>query len=469
MPRVLPRLLDRLAKTPFAARDNGGVDPSFGRNPKRRWRYPSTSPLPAPSFSPAGRAHSLLLDDADPISNSKLYVRQKRPPPAVRVHANQKREIVGADGRTRRVAPHRMSALEREWWSNPYLRMLASPVRCCMMSDRSLPNDFLVRLAAVRLPTPRGAREATLLVPDGLQHPRYTNKRVGKGRYVVCRASAVDALGERAHYRRYAPNLSHHALLGRQIGHLLRLRALQELRLLAASLSLRPRGALDHPLIRRLTRAEFDELAIAGSVPWEGAAAVLVVPPVNRDKNTGKRPRPEAGMALLPLETEEITGRKALPPSVMYQVVGDGGDGGMTLSRAGVPLYNGVAMFPDREQRAALHQALSEVLKVERRARFKEEGRRRKVESAAAQEDATEKDTTPKEKKERAKGGAKMSHAFLICSDADTLLRADAVPFLIALWRVRMWEGGGFDDNPPPSQWEVARYTQPQSQCSGVA
>jgi len=46
----------------------------------------------------------------------------------------------------------------------------------------------------------------------------------------------------------------------------------------------------------------------------------------------------------------------------------------------------------------------------------------------------------------RARGDEKASHPFLLCSDASTVLRGDAVGAAIALWRVRMWEGEGWEE-----------------------
>ena len=46
----------------------------------------------------------------------------------------------------------------------------------------------------------------------------------------------------------------------------------------------------------------------------------------------------------------------------------------------------------------------------------------------------------------RSLGDQKASHAFLLCSDAETCRRADAAATAIALWRVRMWEGSGWEE-----------------------
>jgi len=44
-----------------------------------------------------------------------------------------------------------------------------------------------------------------------------------------------------------------------------------------------------------------------------------------------------------------------------------------------------------------------------------------------------------------ARGDQKASHAFLLYSDENTSRRVDTVPAAIALWRVRMWEGAGWE------------------------
>ncbi|OBZ76184.1 hypothetical protein A0H81_03965 [Grifola frondosa] len=105
------------------------------------------------------------------------------------------------------------------------------------------------------------------------------------------------------------------------------------------------------------------------------------------------------------------------------------------LPHSKVPLYNGVALFPSRPQRAALHSALLRILDLEYQ-------------------------KAPKDKKaERGHGEQKGSHAFLLCSDAATVLRVDTVPLAIALWRVRMWEGGGREDSADPTGgWTFKRW-----------
>jgi hypothetical protein len=41
----------------------------------------------------------------------------------------------------------------------------------------------------------------------------------------------------------------------------------------------------------------------------------------------------------------------------------------------------------------------------------------------------------------------------LLCADAETSRRADGAAVGIALWRVRMFEGGGWDASPNSNGW----------------
>lgn len=92
-------------------------------------------------------------------------------------------------------------------------------------------------------------------------------------------------------------------------------------------------------------------------------------------------------------------------------------------------LYNGVALFPSRPQRAALHQKLNELLMVERRARRRGDAKPQGESNKSSDHRTSEQ---------------KASHAYLLLSDSETILRADSVPLAIALWRVRLWEGAGW-------------------------
>ncbi|KAJ6629142.1 hypothetical protein B0H10DRAFT_2428536 [Mycena sp. CBHHK59/15] len=456
-----------------------------------------------------------------------------------------------------------MSNQERIWWSSPYLRMLASPIRQCILTDRYLPMDFMIRLAPMQLvrpPTTAVARsnvhKSLVLLPDGLQHPRFKVRRSGKGAYLVCWKDSLELIITRGKYKRLSPNLTAHPRLVEQVSHLLRLRVLQELQLVAEQLEAqyRDRRHVDAlplkphpPLIRRLTRAEWAEMRSTGIIPFPGAMAVLVVPPVNRNPTTKTRPDTQDAMSPAPLAPSMPPPLRALPPlSVLHpthapppartkitQAVWDpriarlnhpsweqeererqGADqyslglveptgrrlAGTTrkvdvkvlerwvkaeadLRRADameevlaaaaapvevevevpphaevkVPLYNGVALFPSAVQRAKLHELLTRLLGVERNSRYS---------AGAVGKHQREKEEVKDKGDRQVKGDNKGSHAFLICSSHE----ADVGGIGVALWRIRMWEGGGWkkrsrdmEDGEGEEEWPWIQRRKPAS------
>jgi hypothetical protein len=239
-------------------------------------------------------------------------------------------------------------------------------------------------------------------------------------------------------YKRYSRNAHVHPLLAQHIGHLLRVRILQELEFLADQLQTRPRGATDSPLLRRLTRAEFKLIKTTGVIPDQNAVAVLIVPPLNKSPITKARPVPSASPAFIDHEVTQQDDNtpplRPLPPlSILYPTAdsSDNKDDLHDLSRSQVPLYNGLTLFPSRPQRAALHERLLRLLFIEGRARYREHGPDHSPGDNAGRRSCSDQ---------------KASHAFLLRSDSSTLKRADAAVIAIALWRLRMWEGGGWDD-----------------------
>ncbi len=213
---------------------------------------------------------------------------------------------------------------------------------------------------------------------------------------------------------------------------------LQELEVLGQLLRRRSRNAEERPVLRRLTREEWKEISATGVIPYENAVAVLVVPPLNKDPNTKKRPEPPSSSNPI-VEEPLVTGRPLPPVSVLHPASPELeiDDAESFLPYARLPLYNGLALFPSRAQRAALHAALNQVLSVEHSARSREAGR-----TGPSEKDNAIGNTQKTDKP--ARNNEKASHAYLLCSDADSLLRADSVPLAIALWRIRMWEGAGW-------------------------
>jgi hypothetical protein len=237
-------------------------------------------------------------------------------------------------------------------------------------------------------------------------------------------------------YKRHSANLSAHPMLSEQISYLLRIRVLQEFELLA---QMRPRAAEGHLVLRRLTRAEFRFVKETGLIPYENAVAVIVVPPLNRDLTTKKRPEPSSPFAEGPPGDVTTVPSRPLPLLSSLHATRETNDIPElppTHARPLVPLYNGLTLFPSPSQRAAFYSILTRILLIERRARYRDHGPPHTSSNDACKESESE--------DKRAKGEQKASHAFLLCSDSGTVLRADTAAAAIALWRVRMWEGAGW-------------------------
>lgn len=416
MPRLVPRLLriisreESLEKTyPFDIR-------IFRCRPKS---LVNPNP-PKPSFHPAKYPRSILLTSAplNPITRSRFYFRHKSLPPRIYL---PKRPIARANEHDR---PRQMSEDERRWWANPYLRMLSSPIRRCMVTNRYFPSDFLIRLGPVRLP----AKTSTniVLVPDGLQHTKFTARRLGRAVYVLCSRGAFRYIQKRGQSlvrgQRMHPNL------GDYVAHLLRLRVLQELELLVEQLECS--SNVTHEVIRRLTRQEWENIKDTGTIPFANAVAVLVVPPLNKDPKTKQRPEPIMSAAPLPDDGGSLKQRSSLP---LFQLLPEKSstEHPDILPSYQVPLYHSIALFPNKHQRAALHSLLLRILAIQRRS------------SQPITRDTRDKT----EVRPRASGDAKYSHAFLISSDSDSVLRGDISSTAIALWRVQMFESDEMDDN----------------------
>ena len=306
-----------------------------------------------------------------------------------------------------------------------------------------LMTDFLIRISAIRLPhdlqpNSKSNREftpQTTLLPDGLQHPKFAARGSNRGGYMLCNREAVPLLIERGAYRRVGHYLSVHALFAEQIAHLLRLRVLQELELLGdrmASLLGRPGAIYNSRIIRRLTRQEWKHIRSTGVIPYPKAVAILVVPPLNRDPVS--QTRPEASMSASPLvecvSPSLVNPPLRLPLSILHPTTASKAESDSTLPQARIPLYNGVSLFPARPQRAALYDLLIRLLDIEKRSRNRTSSTPDSPRTADVVNDWDKKG----------------SHAFLLCSDAEVSRRADVAAVGIALWRVRMFEGCGWDD-----------------------
>ncbi|EJD01176.1 uncharacterized protein FOMMEDRAFT_29923 [Fomitiporia mediterranea MF3/22] len=428
MPRLLPRLLKWLEHNPLSQPDYRGPLLKQSRRSRRSlWRPTPSADEFTEAYLLPNRRRSIVLDEDNIFTSREKNTRHKRLPPVLKLQKNQEGLVINND------TPREMTEQEKQWWSSPYLRMLSSSFRRCMVSGKHLPTDFLIRLVALRMPRTRTSPAASVLVPDGILHPKFAKRAHGTGHYLTCWNKALDWMIKKEVPERIYKNAFAHSLLSEQIGHQLRLRVLQELELLVYKLKVVSRTTGDGDVVlRRLTRTEWTTMKSTGNIPWPGASCVLVVPPVNRDPRTKQRAQPNYSNTP-PEETSidsnssEVEG-KTLPPlpelSVLYPTEPPNFEEPLDflqdshLPQSRVPLYNGLTLFPSRTQRAALHEKLCELLGIERQ----------------------------KLKKRRRHTDDKSSHAFVLFSTAKTLSRVDTVPLLIALWRIRMWEGAGWGD-----------------------
>lgn len=266
------------------------------------------------------------------------------------------------------------------------------------------------------------------LVPDGLLHPKYTNRNVSGGLYVLCWRKAITQL-EKGAYKRMSPELTLYSHLEQQVAHLLRLRVLQEFELLTERLEYavkHHRNFGTSPVLRRLTREEWGLMRSTGSLPCQNAVAVLIVPPPNRNGLTKERPK--GSLSALP-PTDEHVLKNPPPTSILLSAVEDSSNEEISnvLPPLQIPLYNSIAAFPSRSQRAALHALLLRILTAER---F--------VKRFYAKQDPISQPIIKRD------SSTKGSHAFLLCADENTVHRGDSTAVALALWRLRMYDSEGW-------------------------
>lgn len=138
MPRLLPRLIKTLASPLADARDRPLQNPAF-RQQNKTLKSSHREVPPRPSFSPAGRTRSILLDAQSPITKPWLHARHKSLPPRIRLHNRGRVGVNGRNGQgelTDAVCdrPRRMTVQERAWWANPYRAFPLPQVKSNIMS-----------------------------------------------------------------------------------------------------------------------------------------------------------------------------------------------------------------------------------------------------------------------------------------------------------------------------------------------
>lgn len=191
--------------------------------------------------------------------------------------------------------------------------------------------------------------------------------------------------------------------------------------MLLARLCASPKALKETVVLRKLTQSEWDMLQETNEISVNDAICILVVPPLDNDPQTGCQPQPDYSLvpSLDELRESRAPGEDDPPLSVLCKTGESIHDeppdflGDEHHPDARVPLYNGISLFPRVSQRAALLQRLNNIIRREK----------------GANDDSPE-DT--------------QTQAFVVLSSPRTLMRADTVPLAISLWRLRMWEGGGW-------------------------
>lgn len=76
------------------------------------------------------------------------------------------------------------------------LRYVFSQMQMFYKCDISDP-DFMIRVSPIQLPVPRTAKPVQVLLPDGLNHPRFKARKAGFGHYIYCNRATFGLLQER--------------------------------------------------------------------------------------------------------------------------------------------------------------------------------------------------------------------------------------------------------------------------------
>ncbi|EUC67469.1 hypothetical protein RSOL_511260 [Rhizoctonia solani AG-3 Rhs1AP] len=354
----------------------------------------------APRFSPAfrGRKSSIVLDN-DPsnnvILNSNLLKMHKNAPPGTRIEASGRQT---------------MTDQEFTWWSNPFLRMLSSPLRICTLTKRYAPTDHLIRVTATLLAQPGEATSSSTpayIMPSNLHHPRYAPHPRGQGAYIPCSKTAVPLLTGKGRHRGLFPGAEVHDLLEQQIHSGLQTRCVEEAEILATTLRTTARYRSGEPVaftVRRLTEEEYEATQQQSRIHDPKVMAVIVAPKVE--------------------EGEESNIGTLCKSQLLFRGTGAASGSESMLPMPRIPIYWISSLFSDPNCKAALRKALDSALDSERTA----------VRTARKSQSKTGNlYNVPYEPKSR--------DAYAICASR----RVDAVPLAIAFWRLRLWEG--VDDN----------------------
>lgn len=300
-----------------------------------------------------------------------------------------------------------MSDQEFAWWSNPFLRMLSSPLRMCLLTRRYAPADHLIRITATLLPQPDvpiSSSTPAYITPSNLHHSRFAQQPDGMGSYITCSKMAIPLLLGKGRHRGMFPGAEVHGLIEEQMENGLQIRCIEEAQLLGIRLRGTIRyapGELAAFTIRRLTITEC-EIASKESVLHDSKAMAIIVAP--KDDKV-----PETSV-----ETSLHTQFLLRNPTSLTPT---GSSSDTVLAPPHIPVFRIASMFKSAEHRVKLRKLLDLALSAERNA------------LRATRSQAQKNSLPPYE--------PKTHDTYVLCASR----RVDAVPLTTALWRLRLWQG----------------------------
>ncbi|KAG8833665.1 hypothetical protein FRC17_010269 [Serendipita sp. 399] len=327
------------------------------------------------------RTRSLLLD-TNPIMNKEAFSIPREAPPAIVAQSRTEDSL-----QSKRL----MSPIEMDVAASPYARMLSGPIRTCLLTRASLPKDLMVRFGGAVDPESK----KTYLLPNEIEHPKYAPKAPGKNFWVSCWKDAVQHTILSGKHAMITPNMEAHSMLLQQVDYLLQRRLVQELELLRDRLQTvnhRITDPLAECIIRELTSEEWDDIREKRTASLTGGQAILNFQDPPSDHDTSH------------LVCQTVSDNSGILPREL-------------------PLYNGNTFLSAETREQVLH-LLNTLLGIEARATLR---------------------MTKKVPKGKPTPHEDTQTAYLIRSTARTIARADSVPLCIALWRIRLWNGIGWN------------------------
>ncbi|PKI84245.1 hypothetical protein MVES1_001652 [Malassezia vespertilionis] len=93
--------------------------------------------------------------------------------------------------------------LSARWESNFFLYLLASPLRRCVVTHAVMPSALMIQFKTATISLVHG--EEQTLVPENVLHPRYAQKKLGRGIWICNDQQVFARLVDRQSHRPTAP------------------------------------------------------------------------------------------------------------------------------------------------------------------------------------------------------------------------------------------------------------------------